>query len=76
MTAEVTAGATVEQWSFCTKCKGSPIGCNECTGGVVVELIPLESLQKPIQYEYVRLQRRFVHEQRPGAEKMLKGDRT
>lgn len=64
MTAEVTAGAMVEQWSFCTKCKGSPIGCNECTRGVVVELIPLESLQKPIQYEYVRLQRKSGSAQR------------
>lgn len=51
----------VEQWSFCAECAGR--GCKECTRGAVVKLIPLGSLPRPIQFEYRKLQHRFISAQ-------------
>lgn len=46
----------VEQWSFCTKCKGQ--GCGACDKtGVVVELIELEQLPPKVKEEYLALQK-------------------
>lgn len=61
----MTKEIMIRQYSYCTKCKGRAVGCDECSEcGVICTLIPLSSLLPHERYEYTKAQADFIREQK------------